>query len=406
MSSKKIKPKIGLESLCTWKPNISTTEEPHNVPIYATSSFDMNDLEQSIAIFNGEKPGFVYSRYDNPTVQAAAQKIATLEAGRLNHKTSAIMLSSGMAAITTLLHSILNKDDILLSHNGLYGGTTEIIDQLAEKIGFRVIYTNLNNLNQLKEICDVRPATAIYLESPSNPLLHCVDLAQLADFAKILKIKTIVDNTICTPALQRPLNLGIDYVVYSNTKYLSGHGNTISGCIVSNDTAMMQGPILKSMRLLGTNCSPFEAWLVYNGIKTLALRMSKQCENAARIAAYLNVHPAVKVVHHTSLAKHPDHDLASRQMTDHAPLMSFEVKGGLKAAGKVLNHLKMIKHATTLGDLDTLVLHPDTSSHRNISKKIKNKQGITSGLIRLSSGIENVDDLINDLAQAIGKIKN
>lgn len=401
MSSKKSKVQFSNESYTVIEQHNLPKDKPHTLPLYATSSYEMESLEHSIDLFEGKKDGFVYSRYGNPTVQALEEKIALLESKNYKKDVKAIMTSSGMSAISTLLIELLNTGDVLLTSDGLYGGSTELLISLSAKIGFTLIYADLNDLEAMTQIHDQHKVSVIYFESPANPLLNCIDIKKLASFAKKRKIKTVCDNTLSTPYLQQPLALGIDYVIYSTTKYLAGHGNCIAGCIVSGHLDKMKGPILKNMRLLGTNCSPFEAWLTYNGMKTLFLRMQRQCFNANSLAIFLENHTKIKKVNHTSLITHPNHELALNQMSDHAPLMSFEVKGGFKGAKNFINNLKLITHAPTLGDLDTLVLHPASSSHRNISEVKRKKIGITEGLIRMSTGIENIEDLKNDIKQAL-----
>ena len=399
MSTKKTKVSLSIASIVAGERYSIPFEKPHSLPLYATSSYEMDSLEHSIDLFEGKKNGFVYSRYGNPTVTNLEEKLALLETGD-NKKTAALMTSSGMAAISTLLLNVLKAGDICLTHDGPYGGSTELMSMLSEKVGFKLIFADLNDIEKLSEIQDSLKIKLIYFESPSNPLLNCININPLTNFAKKNKIITICDNTICTPLLQQPLLSGVDYVVYSTTKYLAGHGNTIAGCIISRHLTKMEG-IKRTMRLMGCNCSPFEAWMTYNGLKTLELRMSRQCENASRIAEFLSNHDKIKKVNHTSVPDHIHHELAKTQMRDHAPLMSFEVKGGFKAAKKVINSFKLIKHAPTLGDLDTLVLHPDSSSHRNIPLEIRKKIGITPGLIRMSTGIENINDLISELENAL-----
>lgn len=398
--SKKISTKsLSLQTILAGEGHQLPVEKPHSLPIYSTSSFEVGSLDDSISLFNGDKAGFVYSRYGNPTVQAVESKIARIECG--NEDGRAIMTSSGMAAISILIFTLVHKGDVCVTHNGLYGGSTEILEMLAEKIGFQLIFLDLNDPDELAEVQKYRSIRLIYFESPSNPLLHCIDIKQLTEFTRHQGIITICDNTICTPLLQTPLSLGVDYTVYSNTKYLSGHGNTISGCIVSKNKDFMDKNIRKSMRLIGGNCSPWEAWLTYTGMKTLSLRLQRQCANSTYLAAFLNDHPQVSLVNHNSLPSHIHHQLAQSQMSDFAPLMSFELKGGEEAVKTFMANIQIVRHAPTLGDLDTLVLHPYTSSHRNLPEEVKRKSGITPGLIRMSTGIEDPKDLRDDISRAL-----
>ena len=399
MSEKFSKTELSLNTILAGESHSLPSEKPHSLPIYSTSSYDVGSLENSVSLFDGEKKGYVYSRYGNPTVEALEEKIAWIECGDNSGK--AVMTSSGMSAISIVLFSILEKGDICLTHDGLYGGSTEVLELLSEKIGFKIIYADLNDIDYLEKIQQQNPIKLIYFESPSNPLLRCIGIKSLADFAMKHQIVTVCDNTICTALLQTPLQSGIDFSVYSTTKYLSGHGNSIAGCIVSKHNVLMDDKIRKNMRLIGANCSPWEAWLTYNGMKTLALRLERQCSNANHIAQFLENHPAVQIVHHNSLESHIHHSIALEQMKDFAPLMSFELKNGLDGVSNFLSNIKIIRHAPTLGDLDTLVLHPYSSSHRNIPTEIKTKLGIRPGLIRLSTGIENIEDLNNDLERGL-----
>ncbi len=399
MSEKNINNSLSISTILCSDCHQLPSEKPHILPLYSTSAYELGTLENSVGLFDGSKEGYVYSRYGNPTITALEEKLALIECG--DSDGVAIMTSSGMSAISTILFSLLSKEDVLVTHNGLYGGSTEILEILAIRIGFSLIYADLNDLESLESIKTQKAITAIYFESPSNPLLHCINIIQLAEFSSKHGIRTICDNTICTPLLQLPLQKGIDFVIYSTTKYLAGHGNSIAGCIISKHKDEMNANVRKNMRLLGGNCSPWEAWLTYTGLKTLELRMMRQCDNAVQIASYLNNNPAVKAVYHNSIPDHPHHELAGRQMKHYAPLMSFELKGGLEAVSQFMRRIRIITHAPTLGDLDTLVLHPDTSSHRNIPVEVKSKMGITPGLIRLSTGIEALDDLLADLDESL-----
>jgi len=399
MSVKKSNKALSISTILASERYILPDEKPHSLPIFSTSSFEMESLDTSMDLFEGKRKGFVYSRYGNPTVEALEQKLALIESG--DNNAAAVMTSSGMAAISSVFFTLLDKEEVCLTHDGLYGGSTEILEMLSNKIGFRLIFCDLNNEDQLKKLQKQHRIKAIYFESPSNPLMKCVPIRQLTRFAQKHGIMTVCDNTVCTPVLQAPLQMGVDYVVYSTTKYLAGHGNSIAGCIISRHTDLINSGIRKTMRLTGGNCSPWEAWLTYNGLRTLVLRMEKQCFNANALASFLARHKKIKAVYHNSLTSHPHHDLATKQMHNYAPLMSFELDGGLKSVRKFMNRLKLIKHAPTLGDLDTLMLHPDTSSHRNIQPEIKMSMGITPGLVRLSTGIEFFKDIKNDIIQAL-----
>jgi methionine-gamma-lyase len=242
----------------------------------------------------------------------------------------------------------------------------------------------------------------LYCETPANPTLACVDIRALAQLAHLHGAYCAVDNTFATPLLQKPLGLEADFVLHSTTKYLNGHGNSIAGVVVGADPDLMHRRVWNTLKLAGTNCSPFEAWLTSNGLKTLALRMEKHSSNAMAIARFLETHPAVERVNYPGLQSHPDHLLAHRQMSGgYGGMLSFELRGGMEAGLRCMNRVALCSMAPTLGDVDTLILHPATSSHLHVSPELRAKNGITDGLIRLSVGIEHIDDLIQDLNQAL-----
>ncbi len=377
---------------------------PHVLPIYATSSFDFEDIDQGIEIFKNIESGHAYSRYANPTVDTVAAKIAKLESFGLDIEASAVMTSSGMSAIATLLLGTLKSGDKVLSQGNLYGGTTELLKSIFGQFGIETVFTDLRDLALVKNTLQQHPdIKMLYCETPANPTLACVDIAALSELAHQQGALCAIDNTFATPVLQQPFALGVDYVIHSTTKYLNGHGNSIAGVVVSRDHDSMRKTVWKAMKLVGTNCSPFEAWLTNNGIKTLSLRMERHCANALALAQYLEKHPAVARVNYPGLPSHPDHELATRQMRGgFGGMLSFELSGGLEAGIACMNRIQFCSLAPTLGDVDTLILHPASSSHLAVPKEIRLQNGITDGLIRVSVGIENVTDIVADLEQAIG----
>lgn len=389
--------KLQFESLCVHdiKNHIST--KPHQLPIFATSSFDFEHLEQGESIFKGEEKGHVYSRYGNPTIDAVAEKVANLEMLGSDQSGIGIMTSSGMSAISTLMIGLLKSGDSILTQGNLYGGTTELLLKILQPLGIGVYLVDLNNLDEVEQNLKSHPEIKmIYFETPSNPTLDCVDIREIVGLVKKYQKITCADNTFATPYLQQPLLMGVDFVIHSTTKYLNGHGNSISGAIVGKEEENMK-KIWTAMKLVGTNCNPFDAWLTYNGLKTLPLRMDRQCENANRLALYLSKQPNVTQVNHPSLAAHRHHTIAKKQMKNFGGMLSFELEGGLEAGRKFMNSLKMCSLAPTLGDVDTLILHPASMSHINIDKNIRLQNGITDGLIRVSVGIEAIEDIISDI---------
>lgn len=389
-------------SLCVHELPFQKTTEPHILPLYATSSFVFDSIDQGIDIFSGKEKGHVYARYGNPTVETVAEKIALLETHGLNMEAKAILFSSGMSAISTLIMATLQSGDKILTQGNLYGGTTELFVKIFQPLGIETILTDLKNLNQVEELIQTDPKIKLlYFETPANPTLACVDIAALADIAKRYNRWSAIDNTFCTPYLQQPFQFGVDFILHSTTKFLNGHGNSIAGALVGRDLEIMNGRIWQTMKLAGTNCSPWEAWLLNNGLKTLELRMDRHCTNALTVAQFLENHPKVERVNYNGLPSHPDHTLAQRQMRNFGGMLSFELKDGLQAGIQFMNHIQFCTLAPTLGDVDTLVLHPASSSHINVAKEIRLQNGITDGLIRLSIGIENVEDIIADLEQAL-----
>jgi methionine-gamma-lyase len=378
------------------------TTKPHILPIYATSSFDFDDIDQGIRVFAKEETGHTYSRYGNPTVDATAAKIAAMEGHGLEKPTMGLMTSSGMAAVDVLAGGLLKMGDKVLTQPNVYGGTTELFQKIVAKRGIDIIYTDLSDTDKVATLLSGDDSIRlIYLETPANPTLACIDILALTSVTKQHKRWTAIDNTFATPYLQQPLKSGVDFVMHSTTKYLNGHGNGISGIVVGTDEDLFRDRLWNYVKLTGCNCSPFEAWLVYQGLKTLPLRMDKHSSNALFIAQQLSNHPNVSYVNYPGLESHPDHLIAKKQMKAFGGMLSFELKGGLTDAITALNKLKFCSLAPTLGDIDTLVLHPASSSHLKVDPETRKKAGIPDGLIRISVGIENPDDILEDIIQAI-----
>jgi methionine-gamma-lyase len=393
---------LSFESICVKEPKDTKRNKPHILPIYATSSFEFESINEGIDIFTNKKEGFVYSRYANPTVTSVADKIGQLESYGMDGDAYCMMTSSGMSAISTLIAGCLNQGDKILTQGNLYGGTTELLKKVFGRFGIDAIFTDFQKYDELETILKGDDTIKMmFLESPANPTLACVDLEILAALGKKYGAYTAIDNTFCTPYLQQPLKYGIDFVVHSTTKYLNGHGNSIAGAIVSMDHEVMKEKVWTAMKLIGTNCNPFDAWLTNNGLKTLVVRMEKHSTNAMALAEFLDGHDKVEHVNYTGLPGHSDHELAKKQMRLHGGMMSFEVKGGVEAGKTLMNNISMCTLAPTLGDVDTLILHPASMSHLNIPKEIRMANGITDGLIRVSVGIEDIVDLKADLKNAL-----
>ena len=389
-------------SLCAQEAPDKRSTKPHGLPIYATSSFEFESVDQGIRIFGGEEKGHIYARFGNPTVDGVAEKLAALETFGTDIKAHSLLFSSGMAAISTLCIAILKSGDTILTQGNIYGGTSELFQKVLAPLGIKIQITTLDDLNKLDDT--LRADTSIklvYFETPANPTLACVDIEGICTLARQHGRMTAVDNTFCTPYLQQPLRMGADFVVHSTTKYLNGHGNIIGGALIGRDVELMQTRVWQVLKLAGPNTNAWDAWLLNQGLKTLPLRMDRHCSNAMAIAQYLSKHAAVAQVNYTGLPEHPSHALAVKQMSQHGGMLSFELKGGMNAGVKLINGLTLCTLAPTLGDTDTLVLHPASSSHYYIDREVRMANGITDGLVRMSCGIEHVDDILADLEQAL-----
>lgn len=390
------------ESLCVREPHNPLTTKPHVLPLYATSSFDFEDIDQGIHIFTGHEKGHVYGRYGNPTIEAVAEKIAQMEAHGLEVSPKGILMSSGMAAISTLILGTLKQGDKVLTQGNLYGGTTELFVKIFTKFGVEVVFEDLKDLSRvedhLKSDTNIR---LLYFETPANPTLACVDMEALNQLAHRYEVLTAADNTFCTPYLQQPFQFGTDFIIHSTTKFLNGHGNSIAGILVGADPQRMQDQIWQAMKLVGTNCNPWDAWLVHNGMKTLNLRMDRHSFNAMTVAKFLEQQPKVARVNYNGLPSHPDHAMANKQMRQFGGMLSFELTGGLEAGVRMMRQIRFCTLAPTLGDVDTLILHPASMSHLNVDKEVRLRNGITDGLIRISVGLEASEDIIADLEQAL-----
>lgn len=392
---------ISMKSLCVAEHKDTKSIQPHQLPLYATSSFVFENVEDSIDIFTGKAEGHVYSRYGNPTIDTVAQKLAIMEGYGTGLQPWAFLTSSGMSAISTLLYALLNAGDAVLTQANIYGGTTELFNKVMSRHGLTPVFSRFDDLNEIESILSSNPGIkAVYLETPSNPTLDCVDLKAVADLARKYSVATIIDNTFCTPYLQQPFLFGIDYVIHSATKYLNGHGNSLSGAILGMDEEG-KGKVKTTLKLMGGTCNAWDAWLLNQGMKTLAIRMDAHCSNAMNLAHFLSKHPLIEHVNYIGLPEHKYHAIAARQMKAYGGMLSFSVKGDLAFTLKVMNNLSVCTQAPTLGDVDTLILHPASSSHLNVNKELRESFGITDNLIRVSVGIEDIQDLIADFEQAL-----
>jgi len=374
----------------------------HQVPIYASSTYVFDDAEQGMRRFSGKEEGYIYSRWGNPTMTEAEEKIAALETFGLELQVKGILHASGMAAISTLMLATLKPGDKIITHYSLYGGTNELVNKVLPAFNISAVIDDLRDLNKAESLLKADPSIKmLYLETPANPTIQCVDIEELSKLAKQYHCIVACDNTFATPYLQQPFRYEVDFVVHSTTKFLNGHGTAIGGILLGKDLEFMNTHCTKVHRLLGGNSNPFDAFLLIQGMKTLEVRMERHCHNAMEVANYLDTHAAVAKVNYTGLPDHPDFYTATKQMRHPGAMLSFELKGGLQAGIDFMNKLKMCIRTVSLGTCDTLLSHPASMTHYSVPKEEKEKYGITDGLIRMNVGIENLADIINDLEQAL-----
>jgi O-acetylhomoserine/O-acetylserine sulfhydrylase-like pyridoxal-dependent enzyme len=374
--------------------------EPNSMsmPIFQSVAYPYADAREAAAISLGDKPGFTYGRWDNPTVQVFEKRLAALEGTQ-----SAIATSSGMAATLTLTHYLLNAGDEFVSSNRVYGGTFGLFSDGYRKMGAKVNWvTNPESLDAWAAA--ITPKTKfLFVETPSNPGLFVGDIPALAALARKHKIPLIVDNTICTPALQQPIALGATLVVHSTTKYISGNGSSLGG-IICGPREVIEGIRRGCMRYLGPSMSPFHAWLNLNSLETLSLRMERHCSNAVALARFLEKHPLVKTVNYPGLESNPYNSLGRKQMKGFSSLMSFVIKGTYDDAVRIIDSFGLMLHATHLGTAKTIVTHPASTTHAAMGEEELRKAGIPPTLIRISVGLETEADLIADIEQALAKV--
>ncbi len=398
----------GFDTICIRGGHEDESNRAHLTPIYATSTYTFDSAEQSISVFKGDEKAYIYGRWGNPTIAEAEEKIAMLEAYKLNAKNGqplqlkAILHSSGMAAVSTMLLSNIKSGQKIITHYSLYGGTHELIEKILPGMGIQATIVDFHDLNKVEDAIKAdNNITMMYIETPANPTLQCVDIESLSSLAKSYGLTVCVDNTFATPYLQQPFKYDVDYVMHSTTKFLNGHGTAIGGVVIGRDLEHMNTGVTKMHRLLGGNSNAFDAFLLTNGIRTLGLRMERHCANAGRVATFLQSHRAIARVNYLGLSDHPDHAIAMRQMKNGGAMLSFELKGGFDAGVNFINKMRMCTNAVSLGTCDTLISHPASTTHVGVSRDQRLKFGITDGLIRMSVGLENLEDIINDMEQAL-----
>jgi len=398
----------GFDTLCIHGGHKAENNRAHLTPIYATSTYTFDSAEQGIAVFKGEEQGYIYGRFGSPTTNEVEEKIALLEAYQLQDETGkplqlkAILHASGMAAITTMLLANLKAGDTIITHHSLYGGTQEMIDKILPNLNIHAKIVDFHQPDAVDAAIKADSSIKLmYIETPANPTLQCVDMEVLTAIGKANNLIVCADNTLATPYLQQPFKYGVDFVMHSTTKFLNGHGTAVGGILIGKDLVKMNTVVTKTHRLLGGNSNSFEAFLLNNGLRTFSLRMERHCGNAEKVAQFLEQHPAVAKVNYLGLASHPDQAIAKKQMKHAGAMLSFELKGGFDAGIRFINNLQLCISAVSLGTCDTLISHPASTTHTGVKPEDRIKFGITDGLIRMSVGIETEDDIINDLKQAL-----
>ncbi len=383
----------GFDTLAVRAGQVRTHECEHSEAIFTTSSYVFNSAAEAAARFSGEVPGNVYSRYMNPTVRTFEERLAALEGGELCAATA-----SGMAAIYSVCIAHMQAGDHLVSSRSVFGSTNIQFERYLRKFNVDITYVDLLDIDAWRAA--IKDNTKmLFLESPSNPLTEIADIRALAELAKETNTLLVVDNCFCTPALQKPLALGADLVIHSATKYIDGQGRCIGGAVVGS--AELIEPVVGVLRSVGPTMSPFNAWVFLKGLETLGLRMKAHSENALALAQWLEQHPKVTKVNYVGLPTHPQHELAMSQQTLGGGVLSFEVAGGREAAWKVIDATRMISITANLGDTKTTVTHPGTTTHGRLTDEQRYAAGISQALIRIAVGLEDVQDIIADLASGL-----
>ena len=401
MSAKKNEP--GFATLCIHgKKHLDKHEGDKPIravstPIFQSSTFAFENAEHGAAVFRGEDDSYVYTRLGNPTQTALEIELAYLEKGE-----AALALASGMAAATTAVLNCCEVGDHIVAGDTLYGGTHQLFTQTLPRLGITV--TEVSSLDPQNFADAIQKNTKlIFLETPANPTLVLTDITAVAEIAHARGIPVLVDNTFCTPYLQNPLELGADIVMHSATKYIGGHGDTVAGVLVGTQEWIMRAR-MEVLRDIGGCISPFNAWLLLRGLKTLPVRMDRHMSNAMEVAQFLSYHPKVETVIYPGLKTHPQYELAARQQRGFGGMISFMVKGGREAGRIVMDNVKLCTLAVSLGDVDTLIEHPATMTHSTYSEEELIKVGIDPAMVRLSVGLESVEDIIADVRQALALI--
>ncbi len=385
-----------LDTLAIRTGHTRSFEGEHGEPIFLTSSFVYENAAEAAAKFSGQVQGNIYSRFTNPTVSMFEKRLAALDGAE-----RAVATSSGMGAILSIAMAYLKAGDHVICSRAVFGSIVALFEKYIAKFGVDITFVDLRDLDAWKNA--VRPETKLlFVESPSNPLAEIADIQALADIAHANGALLAVDNSFCTPVLQQPLKLGADLVVYSATKYLDGQGRALGGAVVGNHQLLEE--VFSVVRTLGPSMSPFNAWIFLKGLETLRLRMKAHCENAQKLAEWLSTHEKVEKVYYGGLPTHEGHELATKQQNGFGGIVSFVVKGEREGAWKVIDNTKFISITGNLGDVKSTITHPATTTHGKLSAEAKQAAGIQEGLIRVSVGLEDINDIIGDISRGLDLI--
>ena len=373
---------------------VRTAEGEHGEPIFPTSSFVFASAAEAEARFSGEQPGNIYSRFTNPTVRTFEDRLASLEGAEC-----CVATASGMAAITATFIGLLSAGDHIVSSRSIFGTTTVLLTNFMAKLDIATTFVDLPDLNAW-EAAITSKTKLLFLETPSNPLLDLVDIAALSEIAHRKNCLLVVDNCLCTPALQLPLALGADIVIHSATKYIDGQGRCMGGAVCGKKDVVGEG-VFGFLRSAGPTLSTFNAWVFLKGLETLELRMKAHCENALALAEWLEQQPAVKRVYYPGLKSHTQHELAKKQQSGFGGIVSFELNGGKEEGWKLIDATEMVSITANLGDTKTTITHPGTTTHGRLTPEQKQEAGISDGLIRVAVGLEDIEDIKADLARGM-----
>ncbi|MCL6414550.1 O-succinylhomoserine sulfhydrylase [Aestuariirhabdus sp. Z084] len=385
-----------LDTLAVRAGQLRTMETEHGEPIFTTSSYVFRSAADAAARFSGEDPGNVYSRYTNPTVRTLEERMAALEGAE-----QAVAMASGMAGILGVCMALLTSGDHVVVSRSVFGTTTTIFTRYLKRFGVETTFVDLTDIAGWQQAMTARTAM-LFVETPSNPLSEVADLKQLSQLARQHDAMLVVDNTFCTPILQRPMELGADIVVYSATKYLDGQGRCMGGLVVGRAEQMKE--MVAYLRAAGPTLSPFNAWVILKGLETLRLRMQAHCDAAKQLALWLQQQPKVERVHYSGLPEHPQHELASQQQRGYGGVIAFEVAGAKAEAWRFIDATRMISITANLGDTKSTITHPATTTHGRLSQEERDRSGIRDNLIRVAVGLETVEDIIADLERGLAAV--